>query len=88
MTGEPLGRLYRLGQQADGTWLSAPDSLQGLAEATAELGTPSLSPDGRRLYYTYAPQRQGEHNTPQIWVAIPDERGRWQPSGPLRLFRR
>lgn len=86
VTGEPLGRLYRLGQQADGTWLSAPDSLQGLAEATAELGTPSLSPDGRRLYYTYAPQRQGEHNTPQIWVATPDERGRWQPSGPLRLF--
>lgn len=86
VTGEPLGHLYRLGQQADGTWLSAPDSLQGLAEATAELGTPSLSPDGRRLYYTYAPQRQGEHNTPQIWVATPDERGRWQPSGPLRLF--
>ena len=86
VTGEPLGRLYRLGQQADGTWFSAPDSLQGLAEATAELGTPSLSPDGRRLYYTYAPQRQGEHNTPQIWVATPDERGRWQPSGPLRLF--
>ena len=86
VTGEPLGRLYRLGQQADGTWLSAPDSLQGLAEATAELGTPSLSPDGRRLYYTYAPQRQGEHNTPQIWVATPDERGRWQPCGPLRLF--
>ncbi|MFC2560409.1 OmpA family protein [Porphyromonas pasteri] len=86
VTGEPLGHLYRLGQQADGTWLSAPDSLQGLAEATAELGTPSLSPDGRRLYYTYAPQHQGEHNTPQIWVATPDERGRWQPSGPLRLF--
>lgn len=86
VTGEPLGRLYRLAQQADGTWLSAPDSLQGLAEVTAELGTPSLSPDGRRLYYTYAPQRQGEHNTPQIWVATPDERGRWQPSGPLRLF--
>ena len=86
VTGEPLGRLYRLSQQADGTWLSAPDSLQGLAEATAELGTPSLSPDGRRLYYTYAPQRQGERNTPQIWVATPDERGRWQPSGPLRLF--
>lgn len=86
VTGEPLGRLYRLSQQADGTWLSAPDSLQGLADATAELGTPSLSPDGRRLYYTYAPQRQGEHNTPQIWVATPDERGRWQPSGPLRLF--
>ena len=86
VTGEPLGRLDRLDQQADGRWLSAPDSLQGLAEATAELGTPSLSPDGRRLYYTYAPQRQGEHNTPQIWVATPDERGRWQPSGPLRLF--
>ena len=86
VTGEPLGRLYRLGQQADGTWLSAPDSLQGLAEATAELGTPSLSPDGRRLYYTYAPQHQGERNTPQIWVATPDERGHWQPSGPLRLF--
>ena len=86
VTGEPLGRLYRLSQQADGTWLSAPDSLQGLAEATAELGTPSLSPDGRRLYYTYAPQRQGERNTPQIWVATPDERGRWQPSRPLRLF--
>ena len=86
VTGEPLGRLYRLGQQADGTWLSAPDSLQGLADVTAELGTPSLSPDGRRLYYTYAPQRQGERNTPQIWVATPDERGRWQSSGPLRLF--
>lgn len=86
VTGEPLGRLFRLAQQADGTWLSAPDSLQGLADVTAELGTPSLSPDGRRLYYTYAPQRQGERNTPQIWVATPDERGRWQPSGPLRLF--
>ena len=63
-----------------------PDSLQGLAEATAELGTPSLSPDGRRLYYTYAPQRQRGAQYASDLVATPDERGRWQPSGPLRLF--
>ena len=86
VTGEPFGRIYQLTQQADGKWLTAPDSLRGLADPTTEIGTPSLSPDGRKLYYTYISQRAGEDNTPQIWVATPDEHGGWQPQAPLRLF--
>lgn len=86
VTGEPFGRLYQLRQQADGQWLPTPDSLRGLTDPTSEVGTPSLSPDGRKLYYTYISQRTDEPNIPQIWVATPDERGGWQAQAPLRLF--
>ncbi len=86
VTGEPFGGLYQLRQQADGQWLPAPDSLRGLTDPTSEVGTPSLSPDGRKLYYTYISQRTDEPNIPQIWVATPDERGGWQSQAPLRLF--
>lgn len=86
VTGEPFGRLYQLRQQADGHWSIAPDSLQGLADSTTEIGTPSLSTDGRKLYYTRISQRANGDNIPQIWVATPDERDRWQPQTALRLF--
>lgn len=86
VTGEPLGALYSLSQRADGSWAVRPDSLKGLSLLRVELGTPSLSPDGRRLYYSMVGFDRGKSNVPKIYVSEQGERGEWQEGRELRLF--
>lgn len=86
VTGEPLGALYSLSQRADGSWAVRPDSLKGLSLLRVELGTPSLSPDGRRLYYSMVAFDRGQTNVPKIYVSEQGERGEWREGRELRLF--
>ena len=86
VTGEPLGALYSLSQRADGSWAERPDSLKGLSRPKVELGAPSLSPDGRRLYYSMVGFDRGKRNVPKIYVSEEGERGEWREGRELRLF--
>ena len=86
VTGEPLGALYSLSQRADGSWAVRPDSLRGLSLPRVEQGAPSLSPDGRRLYYSMVGFDQGKRNVPKIYVSEQGERGEWREGRELRLF--
>jgi len=86
VTGEPLGALYSLSQRADGSWAVRPDSLKGLSRPRVELGAPSLSPDGRRLYYSMVGFDRGKRNVPKIYVSGQGERGEWREGRELRLF--
>ena len=86
VTGEPLGALYSLSQRADGSWAVRPDSLRGLSLPRVEQGAPSLSPDGRRLYYSLVGFDQGKRNVPKIYVSEQGERGEWREGRELRLF--
>ena len=86
VTGEPLGALYSLSQRADGSWAVRPDSLKGLSRPRVELGTPSLSPDARRLYYSMVAFDRGQTNVPKIYVSEQGERGEWREGRELRLF--
>ena len=86
VTGEPLGALYSLSQRADGSWAVRPDSLKGLSRPKVEQGAPSLSPDGRRLYYSMVGFDRGKRNVPKIYVSEQGERGEWREGQELRLF--
>ena len=86
VTGEPLGALYSLSQRADGSWAVRPDSLRGLSFPRVEQGAPSLSPDGRRLYYSMVGFDRGKRNVPKIYVSEQGERGEWREGRELRLF--
>ena len=86
VTGEPLGALYSLSQRADGSWAVRPDSLRGLSLPRVEQGAPSLSPDGRRLYYSMVGFDRGKRNVPKIYVSEQGERGEWREGQELRLF--
>ena len=86
VTGEPLGALYSLSQRADGSWAVRPDSLKGLSHPRVEPGAPSLSPDGRRLYYSMVSFGRGKCNVPKIYVSEQGERGEWREGRELRLF--
>ncbi len=63
-----------------------PDSLKGLSRPKVELGAPSLSPDGRRLYYSMVTFDRGQTNVPKIYVSEQGERGEWRDGRELRLF--
>ena len=86
VTGEPLGALYSLSQRADGSWAVRPDSLRGLSLPRVEQGAPSLSTDGRRLYYSMVGFDRGKRNVPKIYVSEQGERGEWREGRELRLF--
>lgn len=86
VTGEPPGKIYRLGQRADGTWSALPDSLPGLQGELKEVGTPSLSPDGRTLYYTGIMSVPGTGELAQLFRATLGTDGKWTAGEQLRLF--
>lgn len=86
VTGEATGRIYRLSQRPDGAWISLPDSLRGLTPQGREVGTPTLSPDGRTLYYTAIMALPSGQELPQIYRSERTPEGGWSAGEALALF--
>lgn len=86
VTGEAPAKLYHLGRRPDGAWSTHPDTLQGLALPESELGTPTLSPDGRTLYYTAITRLSTGEQVPQIYRSERTPEGSWTAGQLLPLF--
>ena len=86
VTGEAPAKLYHLGRRSDGAWSTHPDTLQGLALPESELGTPTLSLDGRTLYYTAITRLSTGEQVPQIYRSERTPEGRWTAGQILPLF--
>ncbi len=86
VTGEAPAKLYHLGRRPDGAWSTHPDTLRGLALLESELGTPTLSPDGRTLYYTAITMLSTGEQVPQIYRSERTPEGSWTAGQVLPLF--
>ena len=86
ITGEGLGRLYALRQGANGIWERRLDTLAGLGHPQSDLGTPTLSPDGRTMYLTLAVQGQEGTHTARIYRSTLGMEGRWSEAEPVDLL--
>lgn len=86
VTGEPLTRLYQLSRGADGRWSPRVDSLMLARTPEQEQGTPSLSPDGRYLYYSGMVRLADGRTTIKIHRSERSEQGGWSRGEALQLF--
>ena len=86
ITGEGLGRIYALRQGANGIWERRLDTLAGLGHPQSDLGTPTLSPDGRTMYLTLAVQGQEGTHTARIYRSTLGMEGRWSEAEPVDLL--
>ena len=86
VTGEGLGRIYILRQGANGIWERRLDTLAGLGHPQADLGTPTLSPDGRTMYLTLAEQGGEGVHTARIYRSTLGMEGRWSEAEPVELL--
>lgn len=86
ITGEGLGRIYVLRQGANGIWERRLDTLAGLGHPQADLGTPTLSPDGRTMYLTLAEQGGEGVHTARIYRSTLGMEGRWSEAEPVELL--
>lgn len=86
ITGEGLGRIYVLRQGANGIWERRLDTLAGLGHPQSDLGTPTLSPDGRTMYLTLAVQGQEGTHTARIYRSTLGMEGRWSEAEPVDLL--
>jgi immunogenic 75 kDa protein PG4 len=86
VTGEGLGRIYILRQGANGIWERRLDTLAGLGHPQSDLGTPTLSPDGRTMYLTLAEQGGEGVHTARIYRSTLGMEGRWSEAEPVELL--
>ena len=86
ITGEGLGRIYVLRQGANGIWERRLDTLAGLGHPQADLGTPTLSPDGRTMYLTLAEQGGEGVHTARIYRSTLGMEVRWSEAEPVELL--
>lgn len=86
ITGEGLGRIYVLRQGANEIWERRLDTLAGLGHPQSDLGTPTLSPDGRTMYLTLAVQGQEGTHTARIYRSTLGMEGRWSEAEPVDLL--
>lgn len=77
VTGESDGDLYTLARTTSGQWTSKPDTLRGAVNTDADEGTPAISSDGGKLYYTYAESNDQYDRTAQIYVASSSGEAGW-----------
>lgn len=87
ITGEGDANIYSLGRSAYGTWMARIDTLRGELNTSADEGTPSLSPDGAYLYYSYAEARGEVERTAHIYRARSAGEAGWNRGHRLDVWR-
>ena len=68
ITGQNNNNLFLVKQDEKGAWL-APVELEDEVNTEYDEGTPSFSPDGNTLYYTYCAQDPEGHRTAEIHIS-------------------
>jgi peptidoglycan-associated lipoprotein len=68
ITGQANNDFYLVKQDENGTWL-APEELEDEVNTEFDEGTPSFSPDGNTMYYTYCSEDSEGPRTSEIYVS-------------------
>lgn len=68
ITGQNDNNLFRARQDEKGEWL-LPEELDDEVNTKFDEGTPSFSPDGNTMYYTYCAQDPDSHRTAEIYIS-------------------
>lgn len=68
ITGQNNNNLFLVKQDEKGAWL-APVELEDEVNTEYDEGTPSFSPDGNRMYYTYCAQDPEGPRTAEIYIS-------------------
>lgn len=68
ITGQNNNNLFQVKQDEKGVWL-APVELEDEVNTEFDEGTPSFSPDGNTMYYTYCSQDPESARTSEIYVS-------------------
>lgn len=68
ITGQNNNNLFLVKQDEKGAWL-APVELEDEVNTEYDEGTPSFSPDGNTMYYTYCAQDPEGHRTAEIYIS-------------------
>ena len=68
ITGQNNNNLFVVKQDEKGEWL-APKELEDEVNTDFDEGTPSFSPDGNTMYYTYCSQSPDGHRTAEIYTS-------------------
>ena len=68
ITGQNNNNLFLVKQDEKGAWL-APVELEDEVNTEYDEGTPSFSPDGNTMYYTYCAQDQEGPRTAEIYIS-------------------
>lgn len=68
ITGQNNNNLFVVKQDEKGAWL-APKELDDPINTEFDEGTPSISPDGNTMYYTYCAQDPEAHRTAEIYIS-------------------
>lgn len=76
VTGEKNNMLYFVRKDAQGKW-SRPDSVPGGINNGGDVGTPSISPDGTLLYYSYVEESEDLPRTVKIYRSSKSGEGGW-----------
>lgn len=77
ITGQNNNNLFRVKQDEKGEWL-APEELEDEINTKFDEGTPSFSPDGNTMYYTYCAQDPDSHRTSEIYTSTRSN-AKWSP---------
>lgn len=85
VTGEKLNRLYKISKNARGKW-SRPDSVEGGINSGGDLGTPTISPDGTSLYYSFVEESDEVSRTVKIYKASKSGEGGWSQGKELPIW--
>ena len=70
ITGQNNNNLFLVKQDEKGAWL-APVELEDEVNTEYDEGTPSFSPDGNTMYYTYCAQDPEGPRTAEIYISTP-----------------
>lgn len=68
ITGQNNNNLFLVKQDEKGAWL-APKELDDPVNTEFDEGTPSFSPDGNTMYYSYCAQDAASHRTAEIYIS-------------------
>lgn len=68
ITGQNTNNIYQVKQDDKGAWL-APVELEDEVNTEFDEGTPSFSPDGNTMYYTYCAQDPESPRTAEIYIS-------------------
>ncbi|MDH6358282.1 OmpA family protein [Parabacteroides sp. PF5-9] len=68
ITGQNNNNFYHVKQNEQGVWLN-PEELEDGVNTEFDEGTPSFSPDGNTMYYTYCAQDPEGSRTSEIYVS-------------------
>lgn len=87
ITGEADGNIYVTSRSSAGQWDSRPDTIRGLLNTDADEGTPAITADGGKIYYTYSESNDLYDRTAHIYTSSTSGEAGWGKGQWLDIWR-